>query len=185
MKTYYIIIVAVFLFLSSALQAQEKPTKKEKRAAKKALEIAQSDSLRVIQEIWAENKTFVLEAQQVFNKRGEVFQLSPSTNFVYFDMDKAIVQLSFNGLVGWNGVGGITIKGNITKYKYDAENKNKPIYIEATLQGSDGFQDIFLWISSSGQGEAQVNDMRGNRIRFTGHVLSLKDSRVYIGSERF
>ncbi|MCK5776173.1 MAG: DUF4251 domain-containing protein [Bacteroidales bacterium] len=185
MKTKTLTIITVFLFLTAILQAQTPISKKEKKAAKKAQEQAQRDSVRVIQENWVENKTFVLEAQQVYNKIGEVFHLNPSTNFVYFNLDKGIIQLSFNGLIGWNGIGGITVKGNIIKYEYDIEKKDKPIYIQATIQGTEGFQDIVLWISNNGNGDANITGMRGDRIRFTGDIVSLEDSRIYIGTERF
>lgn len=180
-----IIILLAFIF-SLGLNAQEaQKSKKEKREERKQQELTQQNATRAQQESWVENKTFVLEASQVFGKKGSQYQLSPSTNFVYINGDQAIVQLSFNGLVGWNGVGGITIKGKITKYEYSTEKKNKPIYIQLGIQGSEGFQDVTLWVSSSGNGEAQVTDMRGNRIRFTGKVLSLEDSKVYIGTSRF
>lgn len=180
-------IILIFVFvISLGLSAQEEQkSRKEKRAEKKQRELAQLEANRVLQEQWVENKTFVLEATQVFGKKGSMFQLTPSTNFVYINGDQAILQLSFNGLVGWNGVGGITVKGKITKYKSDTENKNKPIYIQLSIQGSEGFQDVTLWISSNGNGEAQITDIRGNRIRFTGDVLSLEDSRVFIGNTRF
>ena len=185
MRIHKIIIISIFLFLTTALQAQNTLSKKEKKVAKQALEKAQGDSIRAIQETWVENKTFVLEAQQVYNKTGEVFHLNASTNFVYFNLDKGVIQLSFNGLLGWNGIGGITVKGNITKYEYRKDKKDKPIYIQATILGSEGIQDIVIWISNNGKGEAQVTGMKGNRIRFTGNIVSLEKSGVFIGSERF
>jgi len=181
-----IIFLVLVLNLTLGLSAQEqKKTRKEIREERKQQQLEQQAANRAMQEKWVENKTFVLEANQVFSKRGDLFQLSPSTNFVYVKEDQAILQLSFNGLIGWNGVGGITVKGKIIKYEYDTVNKNIPIHIKMTIQGSEGFQDINLWISSNGNGEAQITDLRGNRIRFTGNVVSLEDSRVFIGNSRF
>ncbi|OYT15129.1 MAG: hypothetical protein B7C24_14660 [Bacteroidetes bacterium 4572_77] len=181
-KNIFSLFVGLVFLLN--VNGQEAKTRKEIRAQKKADLLLKNDSVRQIQEQWAANKTFVLEAQQVYNKIGEVFQLSPSLNFVYFNLEEAVVQLSFNGIVGWNGVGGITIKGRITKYEYEADNKNIPIYIEATIQGQEGFQDILVWISTNGNGEAQVTDLRGNRLKFTGEVVSLEQSRVFMGTQR-
>jgi len=180
-----ITILLVLAFGLSLTAQEEQKSKKEIRAERKQQELLQRDALRTIQDGWAKNKTFVLEATQVFGKKGQMFQLTPSTNFVYVNGDQAILQLSFNGLSGWNGVGGITIKGKITKYKCDSENKNKPIYIQMSIQGSEGFQDVTLWISNSGSGEAQITDIKGNRIRFTGDVVSLEESKVFIGNSRF
>ena len=184
MKKSIFMLLAFIMVLSLKAQEQEK-TRKEKREEHKQQQIEQQEAIRTMQEQWVENKTFVLEANQVFSKRGDLFQLTPSTNFVYVSGEQAILQLSFNGVIGWNGVGGITIKGKITKYQYNSDNKNKPISIRMTIQGAEGFQDVTMWISGNGNGEAQITDIRGNRIRFTGDVVSLKDSRVFIGNSRF
>jgi len=184
MKKTLIILIAILISIGINAQEEQK-SRKEKREERKQQELVQQEANRAMQESWVENKTFVLEASQVFGKKGTLYQLTPSTNFVYINGDQAIVQLSFNGISGWNGVGGITIKGKIIKYEYSAEEKNKPIYIQLSIQGSEGFQDVTLWISSNGNGEAQVTDIRGNRIRFTGNVLSLEDSGVFIGNTRF
>lgn len=181
-KTILILIVAIIGF---QLQAQETKTKKEIRAEKKAKEIAERDALRIEQEKWVQEKTYVLEAQQVFSKTGMVFQLNSSTNFVYINKDQAALQLSFDGLVGWNGVGGITIKGKITKYEIQIEEKNKPILVRMTIQGSSGFQDVTIWISNNGSGEAQITDLRGNILRFTGDIVPLDQSRIFMGTESF
>lgn len=181
-KTTFILLLVL---LGVQIQAQETKTKKQIRAEKKAQELQAQQDTRVIQEKWAKDKTYVLEALQVFSKQGETFHLNSSTNFVYINGDQAILQLSFDGLIGWNGIGGITVKGRITKYEVQLENKNKPIYIRLNIQGSTGFQDITLWISNSGSGEAQITDMQGNRIRFTGNIVSLEETSVFVGMETF
>jgi len=180
-----ILLLLLCAFMGFQTQAQETKTKKEIRAEKKIQELKTRDANRLIQEKWADDKTFVLEAQQVFGKKGSSFLLNSSTNFVYVNGDNAIIQLAFDHLVGWNGVGGITVKGKITKYEVKYDEKNKPIYMNMTIQGSSGFQDIALWMSTSGMGEAQITDIKGNRIRFTGNIVSLEDSKVFVGMETF
>ncbi len=164
---------------------EEQKCKKELRAKHKQQKQLQRDTLRAIQEGWANNKTFVIEATQVFGKKGQMLQLTPSSNFVYVNGDQAILQLSFNGLVGWNGIGGITVKEKINNYKNDSENNNKPICIQMSIQASEGFKDVSIWIYSSGSGEAQITDVKSNRIRFTGDIVRLEESRVFIGNTRF
>ena len=178
------IIIILIIIFGHSLNAQETKTKRELRAEKKELDIEKRDAYRKVQKQWVDDRTFVLEAQQVYSKIGEMFALSPSTNFVHINGDQAIVQLSFNSIIGWNGVGGITIKGKISKYEVNYENKNIPIYIRMTIQGDAGFHDITIWISSTEAGEAQIVDIKGNRIKFTGKVVSLEDSRVFVGSTK-
>lgn len=180
-----ITVLILILTVCFNLNAQEVKTKKELRVERKLQETEERDDRRVIQEQWANDQTFVLEAQRVSTKVGESYDLSSATNFVYVNGDKASIQLAFDHLVGWNGLAGITVSGRITKYEFDSENKNKPILIKMSIQGSSGFQDISLWISSSGRGEAQITDIKGNRLQFTGDIVSIEDSRVFVGNERF
>lgn len=180
------LIAILFIFtLCFQVNAQETKSKKEIRAEKKAQEKVKQDAHRLVQEQWVKDTTFVLEAQRVSNKQGEVFQLNSTINFVYVNKDKATIQLGFDQLVGWNGVGGITITGRITRYEIDDEKKDKPIFIRMSIQGSAGMQDLTIWISSNGNGEAQIVDMRGNRIQFSGEIVSLDETRIFKGMELY
>lgn len=181
-KIISILIILTFCF---QLNAQETKSRKEIRAEKKAQEKAEQDTHRLVQEQWVQDTMFVLEAQRVTNKIGEVFQLNSTINFVHVNKGKATIQLGFDQLVGWNGVGGITISGRITKYEIDDEKKNKPIFIRMSIQGSAGMQDLSIWISSNGNGEATVVDMRGNRIRFSGDIVSVDQTRTFKGMELY
>lgn len=44
------------------------------------------------------------------------YPVSPTTNFVMVEGDKLTLQLGFTGRIGANGLGGITIEGNISSY---------------------------------------------------------------------
>lgn len=180
-------IIAILIIFSFCFKvnAQDTKSRKEIKAEKKAQEKTEQDAHRMVQEQWVKDTTFVLEAQRVSNKLGEVFQLNSTINFVYVNKDKATIQLGFDQLVGWNGVGGITVTGRITRYEIDNEKKNKPIYIRMSIQGSAGMQDITIWISSNGNGEATIVDMRGNRIQFSGDIVSVEETSVFKGNELF
>jgi len=180
-----IITILIILFFCFQVNAQETKSRKEINAEKKAQEKAEQDAHRLIQEQWVQDTVFVLEAQRVNNKIGEVFQLNSTINFVYVNKGKATIQLGFDQLIGWNGVGGITISGRITKYQIDKENKSKPIFIRMSIQSSTGMKDITIWISSNGNGEAQVVDMRGNRIQFSGDIVSIDETRTFKGTELY
>ena len=181
-KLIAILIIFTFYF---QVNAQEVKSRKEIKAEKKAQEKAEQDAHRLVQEQWVKDTTFVLEAQRVSNKLGEVFQLNSTINFVNVNKEKATIQLGFDQLVGWNGVGGITITGRITRYEIDDEKKDKPIFIRMSIQGSAGMQDITIWISSNGNGQAQIVDMRGNRIQFSGDVVSVEETRTFKGNELY
>ena len=71
-----------------------------------------------------ENKSFTLEADQVIFKRGRTAFVSSNTNFVTVNGNKGSVQVAFNIPVsGPNGLGGVTVDGNVSGYKVTTDKK--------------------------------------------------------------
>jgi len=98
------------------LRAKKKATKKVERQAADAEALVKSNALLA-------SKQWVLEATRVYNKSGRSFNLDPNINFVSIQEKDGVVQLSFTGLVGWNGIGGITLEGNVTRYEFKEPRK--------------------------------------------------------------
>ena len=127
MFTLFLMLLGIIVFAQEEEMEQVEKTKKEMRAEKKADKKAErkaadaeallkSNSLLV-------SKQWVLEATRVYGKSGRSFNLDPNINFVSIQEKDGVVQLSFSGLVGWNGIGGITIEGNVTRYEVKEPNK--------------------------------------------------------------
>lgn len=181
------------LFIHSALLAQtENPdsktlTKEEKKAmkmAKKEEEARKRNEALLRYKAIAENKTWVLEAHTVFEKGGQSFPMNPSINFVSVEGEETTIQLSFNGILGWNGVGGITLEGKTTKYEV-SDSKNT-ITITMTAIGSGmGPVDLLVTVGSDGNGRATISGNWGNRITFAGNFVSFEDSNVYKGTPSY
>lgn len=110
-----LLLLAVLLFSagSGTMMAQqdkaaEKAAKKAEKEARKAAEEAENMALfeQAVQAL--NDKDFVLEADRVEFKRGRFVYVTPSTNFVSMDGNRATIQLAFNGAyAGPNGIGGI------------------------------------------------------------------------------
>ena len=88
-------------------------TKKEKKALKKA-EQAKQDSLNAIAfKATLESKQWVLEAYQVSFNNGRSFNVTPTLNFIAIEGEEAFIQIGSISAYGYNGVGGITVKGRV------------------------------------------------------------------------
>ena len=124
-----------FLFMFSVAQEDVKMTKKEQRKAereevKKEKDEKQEANWLVYQKI-AQEKEYVVEFQRSFNpKTGTDRVLTPRLNFPYVHGDSVIIQFETNQYPSENGLGGKTIVGTISQYKYNPpKDENKPIFI--------------------------------------------------------
>ena len=162
-------------------------TKEERKALKKAKKEEEKRKLEedlVKFEQYAEMRAWVIEAHTVYDKQGLSFQMDPTINFVGINNEETTVQLSFNGIAGWNGVGGVTLDGKISKYEY-SRDKNTVSIKMSTMGASLGNVDIFLSISGRDNARATVSGNWGERITFQGRFVSLAESRVYKGSTTY
>ncbi len=173
------------MFFSSALlfgQNNKNLSKKEKKEQKKQLQIEQKKAMISL----LESKEWVIEAHTVFDRYGLSYQLNPSINFVGINGDEGAMQLGFDGLIGWNGVGGVTIDGNVTKYEIKEGKENSSPSVTLRFQGRGiGFATITISVTTSGQATAKVNGDFGERITFSGIIKPLSESVVYKGQSLF
>ena len=193
MKTVSLFLIIFSMYSVVYVNAQtENPdsknlTKEERKALKKAKKEEdkrkREEALKIFEK-YAEARTWVIEAHTVFNKQGQSFQMDPTINFVGVNGDETTVQLSFTGLVGWNGVGGITLDGKIGKYQFT--NNDKVVAINLGAMGSGmGVVDMHLTITGDGNARATVKGNWGDQITFQGRFVSLAESRVYKGSPTY
>lgn len=192
MKKFSLFLVIGFFSCTILFAQTENPdsrnlTKEEKKAlklAKKEEEARKREEALARFLSIAQDKQWVLEAHTVFEKGGRSFPMNPTTNFVSVIGDETTIQLSFNGIVGWNGVGGITLEGKTTKYEV-SESKNG-ITITMTAIGSGmGPADLLVTIGSDGNGRATISGNWGQRITFSGNFVASEDSRVYKGTPTY
>ena len=95
----------------STLRAKSKQDAKALKELQKRIE-AQQDSIAYDNAVKAlDSLDFVLEADKIIFKYGDMAYVQSNTNFISLSDDKAVVQVApFNG-GGPNGVGGITLDG--------------------------------------------------------------------------
>jgi len=183
MRLVFISLMCIFssIFLAEA-QEEKKLSRKERKELKKQQQAEQKEALLQL----LNSKAWVIEAHTVFDRYNNSFQLNPTINFVGVKGDEGAIQLGFNGLIGWNGVGGVTIDGNVTKYEIkEGKDKSSPS-VNLRFQGRGvGSATINITVNSSGQATARVSGDFGDRITFSGNIISLDNSTVYKGQSLF
>lgn len=192
MKRLLLYITIIFCIAHTGFAQIENPdsknlTKEEKKAirkAKKEEDKRKREEALISFSEYAEMKKWVIEAHTVYDKQGQSYQMDPNINFVGVSDDETTIQLSFNGLMGWNGVGGITLEGKIGKYEYSSDKKLLNITMSAMGSGL-GVVDMFITVTGDGNGRASISGNWGDRITFQGKFVSLEESSVFKGTTTY
>lgn len=181
MKKLVSLAMLALLTCTGMLQAQtvKEMTREEKKVAQKALDQLLFDEAKQA----IDNKTFVLEADQVVFKRGESAFVSSNTNFVAVKKDNAVVQVAFNIPVsGPNGIGGVTVTGSISNYKMST-NKRGDIQISMNVMGTAISAQVNMTLyNGSDNATVEVSpNFSSNRFTLNGRLVPMQKANVYKG----
>ena len=167
----------------STLAAKAKADAKALKAIQKRIEF-QMDSVAAAKAVNAlENLKFVLVADKLISKYGDMAYVSGVTNFISLNDDKCTVQIApFNG-GGPNGVGGITLDGLASNINMSTDKKGTIRY-SMMVQGVaiSAFITITL---PSGTNEASVTitpNLNSNNITLVGKIVVPEESGIFKGS---
>ena len=180
-----ITIILVTLFTLSAFsqelsKKEQKQLQKELRKEQKAQEAAQKAA---VVEAMVSYQRFVLEANTLRDKRGNSVPVSSNINFVAADSITGVVQVGSNTYIGRNGVGGVTVEGSMSDYKYSKHEKSGSYQVSYILRTPVGTYDVRLTVFSDGRADADVNSATwSNRLRYSGYLVPPAMSRVFKGS---
>lgn len=182
-----LLLFAVLLIGAGPLMAQQsksdRAAQKAEKEAKKAAEEAEEMALfdQAVQAL--KERDFVLEADRVEFKRGRFAYVTPNTNFVSMQGDKATIQLAFNGAFsGPNGIGGITVDGNASSVEMKTDKKGN-VTFSMMVQGVAVSANVtFRMIKGSNKCTATVSpNFNSNRLTFTGYLYPSDQSNVFKG----
>jgi hypothetical protein len=184
MKRIIIIVFAALLTLPAFTQElskkEQKQLEKELKKEKKAEEAAQKAK---IVEVMVHYQRFVLEANTLRDKRGSSIQVSSNLNFIASDSISGVIQVGSNSYIGSNGVGGVTVSGSISEYKYSIHEKSGSYNVSYYLRTPVGSYDVRLSVYSDGRADADVSSTTwGDKLRYSGYLVPPALSKVYKGS---
>ena len=178
--------VTTYAQTSKEARAARREALKKEREARKALE-AQQDSIAYLKAVEAlKTGSFVLEANNVTFPNGITRYVSSNTNYVQVDNGEGIVQTAFSNFAyspGPNGLGGVTVQGNISGLKIK-EDKDGNYFYSYTIQGVAISATVFITLTG-GTNQASVNispNFNNNNMTMTGVLLPLDESDVFQGT---
>lgn len=188
MKLYFFSFLFCIFNLFVNAQEFEGLSKKERkelaREERKAKRLEEEKKRKEWTEILLKQHKFVLEAEYVSGSNGQQFPVQSSINFVVVDSLKGVVQLGFPNGLGYNGLGGITLDGRISKYELkEKENKKDKSYtLLIYIVTAVGTYDISFHITSIGNASATVRGMYRGRLTYSGQIVPIGLSNIYKGS---
>ena len=183
MNTYKILLLSFVFFVSFQTgwaQTDKKEQRKIERAEKKRLKEENKKKAQELVLDLVEDRTFVLEASTLAGRYGQQYIVSPSTNFVKVEGNQVIIQTSNSFGFGYNGLGGITINGNITDYQISKGKNGVSVFIQFT-DPILGHSSLYLNVQENGISRATVSGNWGARATFQGQFVALEDARVFRG----
>ncbi len=180
------ILILMGLSFSATVQAQSKREQRQaEKAERKQQEAAQQQKNHERLLALVEDKNFVLEAHTIYDDRQNSYPVSSNTNFVAITGDKATIQIAFPGRMGRNGLGGVTIQGNVMSYKVNHKKEGAIIINAQVSSASLGNATLILSIFNGGTARANIRGNFGSQVSFAGNVVDLNNSTVYQGMTDF
>ncbi|MBR5638722.1 MAG: DUF4251 domain-containing protein [Muribaculaceae bacterium] len=161
----------------------ENETKKErKERIKKDKEIV--DSIYHLKaKLAADDGYFVLQATEVRNSYGRYeLGLNDNTNFLLMQGDKGIFQVAFNNMsAGANGLGGVTLHGNISRKELKYDKKGNTIISYMMVGRRMNASVTITLFKGSDQAVADVFPTLGNgRITLRGRLVPYLNEDIRI-----
>ena len=131
-----------------------------------------------------QNHRFILEADYISGNTGRRYTVNSKLNFIMCDSVNAVIQLGSPTGIGYNGIGGITIDGRVTKYELKEKQNKKGLTnysITLYVTSSLGVFDVQMWVSPSGSASATVRGNFAGAVTYSGKLVPLGQSHVYKG----
>ncbi len=181
-KILFTNILLIIVLFSFGQENSGKLTKEQKKAEKtrikKEKEDKQNADWLLIQEI-ASSKRFVIEFDN-FNDAGEQHMLNGRLNFIAVSDEKVVLQLESHPFFANNGLGGVTIDGTISDYKYTPpKNDKKPVYISFNVSAKQAVKASNINITVFNGGTATLTI--GSSPSINGDFLAPEKSQIFKG----
>ena len=186
--TTLLLLTTTMTFAQSSKEARaaRREALKKEREARKALE-AQQDSIAYMKAVEAlQAGSFVLEANNVSFPNGITRFVSNSTNYIQADNGEGIVQTAFNNFAytpGPNGLGGVTVQGNISGVELK-KDKDGNYFYSYSIQGMAISATVSITLTGgTNQASARISpNFNNNDMTMMGTLVPLEESDVFQGT---
>ena len=180
-----IVIIAALCLLTVSSFSQELSKKEQRKLYKEIKKEQEAEEAALKAEfvkMMLHQRRFVLEAEQLRDRGGNMIYVSSMINFVAADSISGVIQVGSNTYVGLNGVGGITLEGRISNYEFTYNEKKGSHFLKYNLQTSSGTYDVRMSISAGGRADATISSSWPGKLTYVGNIVPPASSRVYKGS---
>ena len=146
---------------------------------------ALADSLAYIQGKAAlKNQDFVLEATSVTFKNGTTAFVNSSTNFISLKGNKAVVQISPSSFAsGPNGVGGVTVEGNVTDLRVMTDKKGRTtLSMNVMGIGINAQVEVYMYPGTNRANATVYPNFNSNTVWLQGTIVPYENSNVFEGN---
>ena len=147
MKRYILSLFTILAAMAAISSCSTSKTDEERVLEYRVDSLAHVKADRALQ-----HKHFVIMAERIsLGRMGHMYN-NPrrETNFVYVVDNDGVVQLAFdNGRIGLNGLGGVTVRGSVSKPRYKVDKKGNISYSYTIFgTGANAEVDIRLFAGS-------------------------------------
>ena len=146
---------------------------------------ALADSLAAVQGRAAlVNQDFVLEATSITFKNGTTTFVNTTTNFISLKGNKAVVQISpSNFASGPNGVGGVTVEGNVSDLTVRTDNKGRTtLSMNVMGIGINAQVEVYMYPNPNRASATVYPNFNSNTIWIQGTIVPYENSNVFEGN---
>ena len=190
-KVFYLTAILILLFSTwsfaqsgrSQREKQWRAQREHRRAENRALEM-QQDSIAFNEALQAlKDGNWVLEANNVNFSNGIMRFVSPTTNYISIEDDECTIQTAFNNFTySPNGLGGLTLQGNISGQRMSTDRDGN-IYYSFNVQGSSISAIVYLTLTGgTNQSCATVSpNFTGRSMSFDGYLVPYDKASIFLG----
>jgi len=183
-----LISLVVILLIGFNCLAQEKPSLS--KAEKKLLRQKEKEQYETILAINTskaiESGNFVLKADQLRSRHGVTSSVNSNLNFIAVLGKEAYVQTGNDSGVGFNGIGGTTVRGDVKIYTVDRNNNNGSYTIQFSFESPAASLTVIMHVNATGDlSTASVSSGWGGTLHFSGRVVPASESLVSTGMESY
>jgi hypothetical protein len=182
LKQICIFLAAGFILISQNINAQsEKLTRKEKKELRKAqLEV----NFNILDSL-LNSRTFVLKADYLRNRSGDLTPVTSNLNFIKVDRGEGVLQTGSNSGLGYNGVGGVTAEGGIGIWELSKDSKQLTFTLHFTMLTNIGNYDILIYIRADNNASATIKGLGSGSLTMQGELYTVGNARIFKGTETF
>lgn len=180
------LVVAILFSLGVSAQNTNKDADKDRKAIKAEKKAERREMLaKNLDSITAlmKEKTYALEATML-RDRYNTYNVLQDNNFIKVDGNEIIIQTANINRMGTNGLGGITVRGQLISYDVKELDNN----VSANMTVSTfalGTININISVNSAGNATADLRGNFGLQATFIGDFAPINDLRQYEGIPQF